>query len=154
SAGWAPQQIADLLVVARQNAGEPIKHANYFARTVAKALAGTPRPQPADSAPTAETEGAAAKAASMAQVMQRSEGIRFLVQDGLPLGMVRMLFGEPGIGNSALAVYWLVRPLVTGAGWFTGAKGPAKPGPVLWCDTEGSTAITVQRIKDGGCRRA
>jgi len=39
-AGWTGQAICDLLVMARQNAGEPIKPLDYFTRTIARA--GTP----------------------------------------------------------------------------------------------------------------
>lgn len=37
AAGWTDQETAGLLVAARQNAGEPIKVADYFRRTIAKA---------------------------------------------------------------------------------------------------------------------
>ena len=40
AAGWTAQQTADLLVMARLNAGEPIKPAGYFQRTIAKARDG------------------------------------------------------------------------------------------------------------------
>ena len=88
--------------------------------------------------------------ASMADVMKLVSGIRYLVKDWIPFGMATMLVAEPGVGKSAFALYGLVRPIITGANWFNGSKGPPKPGHVLWCDTEGTAAITSQRLHDWG----
>ena len=89
-------------------------------------------------------------AASMADVMETIDGVRFLVPDWIPFGMCTMLMAPPGYGKSAFALYGLVRPIITPCQWFSGNGGPKKAGNVLWCDTEGSAAITVQRIKDWG----
>ncbi len=86
----------------------------------------------------------------MADVAELVAGVKFLLRDWLPFGMVTMLVGEPGCGKSALALYGLARPIVTPCNWFNCMKRPAKAGNVLLCDTEGTAAITVQRIKDWG----
>jgi hypothetical protein len=99
----------------------------------------------------APVESTDVRAGSMADVMKRVDGIRYLVKDWIPFGMLTMILAPPGIGKSAFALYALVRTIITGGLiWFNGMKGPSKPGYVLWCDTEGSAAITVQRIKDWG----
>jgi hypothetical protein len=91
------------------------------------------------------------QAGSMADVMQRVDGIKYLVKDWIPFAMLTMIVAPPGIGKSAFALFALARPIVMGdLFWFNGMKGPIKPSYVLWCDTEGSAAITVQRIKDWG----
>lgn len=83
----------------------------------------------------------------MADVAAVISGVTFLVPDLIPFGMVSMLVGPPGVGKSLVALYALARPIVTGSDWFTGSPGPSKPGFVLWCDTESSAAITIERIK-------
>ncbi|HQZ65467.1 MAG TPA: AAA family ATPase [Planctomycetaceae bacterium] len=88
--------------------------------------------------------------ASMADVMKRVAGIRYLVKDWIPHGMATMLVAEPGVGKSAFALFGLVRPIIMDANWFNGTKGPPKRSNVLWCDTEGTAAITVQRLHDWG----
>ena len=87
----------------------------------------------------------------MADVMKRVDGIRYLVKGWIPFAMLTMILAPPGFGKSAFALYALVRTIITGGLlWFNGMKGPKEPGFVLWCDTEGCAAITVQRIKDWG----
>ena len=90
------------------------------------------------------------RAGDMRDVMKLVSGIRYLVKGWVPFGMLTMVLGVPGEGKSALVLYGLVRPIIVddGLSWFNGLKGPDKPGYVLWCDTEGSAAITVQRITD------
>lgn len=96
-------------------------------------------------------QGNRLRTSSMADVMKRIGGIRYLVRGWIPFGMLTMLLASPGAGKSAFALYALVRVIVTGClTWFSGARGPEKPGYVLWCDTEGTAAITVQRLKDWG----
>jgi hypothetical protein len=86
---------------------------------------------------------------SMADVAAKVEGVRFLLRPWVPAGMVTLLVAEPGEGKSALAMYGLVRPVVTGCSWFNLSAGP-KPGFALWVDTESCAAINVQRIADWG----
>ena len=88
------------------------------------------------------------KTASMVDVGLLVSGIKYLVADWIPYGMVTMLVAEPGVGKSAFALYGIVRSIITGCDWFSGTRGPKEPGFVLWCDTEGSAAINFQRIKD------
>lgn len=99
---------------------------------------------------TTAREKGDARAGSMADVMKQIEGVSYLVDDWVPKGMLAMLLAPPGMGKSAFALFALSRPIIVGRStkWFSGEKGPAKPGYVLWCDTEGSAAITVQRIID------
>lgn len=109
---------------------------------------GTDDVQIGDCSPSSVTT---VRAGSMADVMQRVDGIKYLVKGWIPFAMLTMLVAPPGIGKSAFALFALVRPIIRGnLLWFNGMKGPTKPGYVLWCDTEGSAAITVQRIKDWG----
>jgi archaellum biogenesis ATPase FlaH len=158
--GWTEQETCDLLVTARQNAGESVKPVDYFTRTIAKARTPTPKPSPLEkllrramrgtddveignpaTAPDVQT-------ASMADVARIVKGVRFLVPDWVPFGMVTMLMGEPGVGKSAFALYGLVRPIIGPRNWFNGRMGPSVRGYVLWCDCEGTAAITTQRIRD------
>jgi hypothetical protein len=168
-AGWEAQEICDLLVAARTNAGEAIKPADYFQRTIAKALEGT-NPAPRNGQPPSKlaetlkllpsgTDEIAiggdqgeetAEAGSMADVSLLIAGVKYLVREWVPFGMVTMLVGEPGAGKSAFALCALVGPIITRLEWFNGMIGPAEAGDVLWCDTEGTAAITVQRIKNWG----
>src|SRR5262249_15727831 len=84
--------------------------------------------------------------ASMADGMKRVAGIRYLVREWIPFGMLTMILAPPGGGISAFCLWAIVRPIIVGAClWFNGMIGPKKPGYVLWCDTEGSLAITIQR---------
>jgi archaellum biogenesis ATPase FlaH len=105
---------------------------------------GTDEVQIGSSSPVSDIE---IQAGSMADVMKLVAGIRYLVREWIPYGMLTMLLGPPGVGKSAFALFALVRTIVLGCDWFNGTKGPT-PGYVLWCDTEGTAAITVQRIKD------
>lgn len=89
------------------------------------------------------------RAGDMSMVAEIVQGVRFLVKGWIPYGMLSMVMGPPGVGKSGFALGGLAAPiLVGGSRWFNGLKAPKKPGYVLWCDTEGTAAITVQRIKD------
>lgn len=90
------------------------------------------------------------EAGDMADVIKLVAGIKFLVPEWIPYGMVTMILAAPGVGKSAFVLGSLVKSIVTGQDWFNHAKGTGKPGCVLWCDTEGSAGITVQRIRDWG----
>lgn len=83
--------------------------------------------------------------ATMTDVAKLIGGVRYLVKDWIPFGMLTGLIGEPGTGKSALAL-WIARTVMTGEDWFTGLRGP-EPSPVLWCGTENDLAITCERTK-------
>ncbi len=87
--------------------------------------------------------------ASWEDVRKLVAGIQWLVKTWIPYGMLTGIIAEPKIGKSAFVLGGLVRPIITGCNWFNGLPGP-KPGNVLWCDTEGSAAINVQRALDWG----
>lgn len=87
------------------------------------------------------------RAGDMSMVAKLVAGVKFLVSGWIPFGMLTMIVGPPGIGKSAFVLYALVRPIVMGLNWFNLTRGP-RQGYVLWCDTEGTGAITVQRLND------
>jgi len=173
AAGWTAQQTCDLLVAARHNAGEPIKPADYFARTIGKAREGCraavdkgKRPSSLSACLAKLTSGTDAvnigspdsdstfhgeviEGATMADVAKLVDGVRYLVRGWIPFAMVTGIVGEPGKGKSAFAL-WVARTIVMALRWFTGAKGPAKPSYVIWVSTESDMAITLQRIRDWG----
>ena len=93
--------------------------------------------------------GAEDKTASWADVRKLVKGIRWMLKGWFPAGMLTGIIAEPKIGKSGFALGGLVRPIITGCNWFTGYSGP-KPGYALWCDTEGSAAINIQRAEDWG----
>jgi hypothetical protein len=63
--------------------------------------------------------------------------------------MVTGIIAEPKVGKSAFALGALARPIITGCNWFNELAGPEK-GYVVWCDTEGSAAINIQRAAEWG----
>jgi hypothetical protein len=85
--------------------------------------------------------------ASWADVRKLVAGIRWLVPGWVPHGMLTGIIAEPKVGKSAFALGALVRPIITGCNWFTGHFG-AEPGYAVWCDTEGSAAINIQRAAE------
>jgi len=88
--------------------------------------------------------------ADAAKVVSR---IKFLVPGWVPYGQCTGVVAEPGKGKSAFILFGLVRPIVTGCRWFTGADGPSEPGKVLWLGTENDMSITLGRIEDWGIPR-
>lgn len=94
-----------------------------------------------------DTKARRIKTLSMADVAKRIDGIKFLVKGWVPYGMVTLVVAAPGVGKSYFVLWALVRPIVVGGlNWFTGQKAPSEPGYVMWCDTEGSNGINVDRI--------
>jgi hypothetical protein len=168
AAGLTAQQTCDLLVAARTNAGERIKPVDYFERTIGKARDGSNAVPVNCKAPVGLAEVVAklhgpgtdevaigvpdelddVKSATMADAAELVAGIRYLVRDWVPFGMVTGIVAEPGVGKSAFALYGLARPVVTGFDWFTGTKGPDAPGHVLWCGTENDIGITLHRMRE------
>ena len=86
---------------------------------------------------------------SYADLAKTISGIKFLVRPWVPYGMLTGLVAEPKVGKSSFALWSLIAPLITGRSWFTGLPGP-KPGYVLYCDTERSAAVNIDRMKRWG----
>jgi RecA/RadA recombinase len=82
---------------------------------------------------------------------KKVKSVRWHWRSWLPEGFVTVLVGEPGVGKSMFGL-WLVKTLTAGERmpWPDGAPGPAKPGEVIWCDTEASQAILMDRIESFG----
>lgn len=84
---------------------------------------------------------------SMADVAKLIQGVRYLVRDWIPFGMVTGVIAEPGVGKSAFVLYSLVRAVVTGCDWFNRSSGPKQPGDAIWCPTESDMGITIERLR-------
>jgi hypothetical protein len=97
----------------------------------------------------AYTEGPEDDTASWEDVAKVVDGTRRLVRRWVPYGMLSGTVAQPKVGKSAFVLWALVRPLVSGLGWFDGLPGPG-PGCVVWCDTEGSVGINIERAKAWG----
>lgn len=88
--------------------------------------------------------------ATMADVAELVRGIEWLVPQWIPHGLLSVMIAEPGVGKSALALGGLTAPIVTGGRFFGRRTLRAPKAHCLWADTEGSAAITTQRVKDWG----
>jgi hypothetical protein len=97
------------------------------------------------------TEGDEDKTASWEDVAKQVEAVRWLVKDYVPYGMLTGLIAQPKAGKSLFALGALARPILTGCDWFNGYQGP-EPGYVVYCDTERSAAVNIERAKNGGYR--
>jgi hypothetical protein len=130
------------------HAPERIVLPNRLAARAALAAEGTDEVEIGSDPPATDADAPAvepARAATMADAAKLVSSVKFLVRDWVPFGMVTGVVAEPGHGKSAFAL-WLARTVLTGAVWFTGTKGPRKPGDVLWCGTENDVAITLDRV--------
>jgi len=78
------------------------------------------------------------------------QGIRWLVPGWIPYGMLTGLIAEPKAGKSAFAVWALARPLLIAGSWFNGSRGLKNPRYVVYCDTERSAAVNLERAKKWG----
>jgi putative DNA primase/helicase len=67
----------------------------------------------------------------------------------LPAGTLTILAGEPGSGKSALALR-LAASFLRGDPWPDGSRNSLFPGAVLWCDSETSFALNLQRALGWG----
>jgi hypothetical protein len=160
AAGWSAQETCDLLVAARQKAGEVIKPLDYFARTIAKARStrvggigaqlvrhwSTPGTDDVVIGSATPEVASDVEGATMADVAALVSSVKYLVKDWVPFGMITGLVAEPGTGKSAFAL-WLAKTVATGGQWFNGRRGPSQAGYVLWCGTENDTAITLERMR-------
>lgn len=87
---------------------------------------------------------------SMADIDKELGDLKFLIPDWIPFGLLSCLFGPPGRGKSALAL-WLAKTVIEGEGyWFNHTKGPKEGGYVLWCSTEHDHGLTRRRMQDWG----
>jgi RecA-family ATPase len=65
----------------------------------------------------------------------------------LPRGYVTCVAGEPGVGKSLFTLVGLAGPVVRRKRWPDGSPGPERAGVVVWCDTEASQALLVERVE-------
>lgn len=100
---------------------------------------GSAKYTPADEDDTASWEDVAAIV----------KGIRWLVPNLVPAGMLTGIVAPPKVGKSSFVLGALVRPVLLGERWFNGRPGP-QPGHVVFCDTERSAAVNIQRAKAWG----
>lgn len=87
--------------------------------------------------------------ASMADVKKIIGSISWLMP-WIPNAMLTGLIGPSKECKSYFALDAIVRPVITGSDWFDGTSGPKEPGYALWCSTENSAAIDVDRIEKCG----
>jgi hypothetical protein len=87
---------------------------------------------------------------SWADVAKLVSGVKWLVKGWIPYHMLTGIIGDPKAGKSAFLLWGVIRSIVTGKPFFTGTYGPKRPGYVVYCDTEQSGALNVQRMKDWG----
>jgi hypothetical protein len=87
---------------------------------------------------------------TMADVGRLVGDVKWLCPNWVPYGMLTEVFGSPGVGKSALVLGAFVKPVITGAGWFSGAGGLDRWCPVIWADTESAMALTYERINKWG----
>lgn len=73
----------------------------------------------------------------------------WLVPGWIKQGVLTVIAADTSVGKSWFSL-WLARSVMTGADWFTGGPGPAKPGNVLWCDTESRYGALVERMNSCG----
>lgn len=92
------------------------------------------------------TEGPEDDTASWEDVERIVKGVRWLVKDWVPYGMMTGIIASPKAGKSGFALGALAKPIITGSSWFNGVPGP-EPGYVVYCDTERSAAVNIQRAK-------
>lgn len=85
------------------------------------------------------------KPTSVADAAKLVAKIKFLVPGFVPFGMVTGVIAQPGHGKSALILGGIVKPILTGAPWFTQENCNTR-GRVLWCPTENDMAITIDRM--------
>lgn len=90
------------------------------------------------------------ESASWADALRLIGKIEFLVPQWIPRGMVTGVIAEPKKGKTAFVEHGLVGPVVTGRSWFSNAFNPWDPQYVVWCDTEHSLAINLERAEAWG----
>jgi hypothetical protein len=111
---------------------------------LARQLAQHLRPDDVEIGVQGYTPGEQHDTASWADLAESNAGIRWLVKGWVPYDMLTGIVAEPKAGKSAFVLWALVRPIITGCGWFPGQVG-SSPGYVVWCDTERRAAVNLDR---------
>ena len=86
------------------------------------------------------------ESASWEDVAKVVDGTTWLVPQWIPYGMLSATIAQPKIGKSGWVLGALVRPLILGGPWFNSSPGPGE-AYVVWCDTEGSVGINIERAR-------
>jgi hypothetical protein len=80
-------------------------------------------------------------------LLKQAAELSWLWRGWIPFGLLSMVAGSPGIGKSSFVLDALGRPVMMGANWPDGLRGPKTPGSVMWVDTEASQGILAHRIR-------
>jgi len=86
---------------------------------------------------------------TLADLRSKIGPIKWAWPKWLPEGFLTVLAGESGTGKSALALR-IAGCYLCGWSWPDGTEFNGKESKVLWCETEASQAITLERTKDWG----
>ena len=84
--------------------------------------------------------------ADLAAILPRTE---WVWAGYVPKGYVSLVAGAAGSGKSAL-VLWLAKSVTTVAPWPDGSPNTTPTGKVVWCDTEATQAILLERAQAWG----
>lgn len=133
--------MSDTMPIPTANGKLPTPFQRRLAELEAKRPPGTDELEIGSAADPADVRGA-----TMEDAAKIVSAVKYLVRDWVPYGMVTGVIAEPGVGKSAFVLDALAGPILRGGKWFTGARGPGKPGNVLWCGTEADLAITLDRM--------
>jgi hypothetical protein len=79
------------------------------------------------------------------------EDVKWLWKDWLPRGFVTMMVGDPGIGKS-MVVLDIIKFITSGKN-YPDCENKEKPTPVIWIDTEASQQLLRMRAKKMGLDR-
>src|SRR5262245_19900535 len=69
------------------------------------------------------TQGEQDETGSWAELKKDNAKVRYLVPGWVPYAMLTGVIGEPKAGKSNFVLWAVVRPIITGKPWFTGARG-------------------------------
>lgn len=87
---------------------------------------------------------------TLADVAAIIQGVEWLWKGWIPYGMVTLVIAEPGVGKSAFVLGGLLPAVAMGRSFPDGQAGLIHPQKVIWCDTEATHAMTVDRAKEWG----
>ena len=82
---------------------------------------------------------------SFADVADMLHATSWLWEGWIPKGNVSMLVGRPGVGKS-MALAWFATKLLAGGTMPDGAEIEPMGGNIMWIDTEGTQALTLERL--------